>query len=277
MPYTVLYLITALLYAGLTVAALTRMRRPAGPREGTSALAPALDRAGTPLALLLHALLLHQALFAPEGTNLHFGVAMSLIAWLVVAIYWMESFWYPLGVLRLIVLPPAALAVLLPLLMPAQHLLAYSGMPLFTAHLVLSMVAYSLITIAAVHAGLAWVLESRLHAAGSVPTLLRGLPPLMSLERLAFRILGLGFALLTLTVVSGVFFSEALFGKPFTFTHKVLFGVLAWLVFALLLAGRHWRGWRGRTAMRWTLAGFAFLMLAYVGSKFVLEILLHRV
>jgi len=77
-------------------------------------------------------------------------------------------------------------------------------------------------------------------------------------------------------VVSGVFFSEQLFGKPFTLSSKTFFAILSWLIFGGLLAGHFVRGWRGRTAVRWTLAGFTMLLLAYVGSKFVLEVVLDR-
>jgi ABC-type uncharacterized transport system permease subunit len=76
--------------------------------------------------------------------------------------------------------------------------------------------------------------------------------------------------------VSGVFFSEQLFGKAFTFTHKVFFGIVSWFIFGGLLAGHFFRGWRGRTAVHWTLAGFTALLLAYVGSKVVLELVLRR-
>jgi ABC-type uncharacterized transport system permease subunit len=76
--------------------------------------------------------------------------------------------------------------------------------------------------------------------------------------------------------VSGVFFSEQLFGKPFTLTHKTVFAIVSWLIFGGLLAGHYVRGWRGRTAVYWTLAGFTALLLAYVGSKVVLELILKR-
>ena len=77
-----------------------------------------------------------------------------------------------------------------------------------------------------------------------------------------------------IALVSGVFFSESLFGKALSFNHKTVFAILSWLIFAALLAGRHLRGWRGRVALRWTLAGFVALLLAYVGSRFVLEVIL---
>jgi len=96
------------------------------------------------------------------------------------------------------------------------------------------------------------------------------------MERLLFRLIHVAFLLLTLTLLSGVFFSEELFGKPLTFSHKVLFAFISWFTFGALLVGRHFRGWRGKTALRWTLAGFGILLLAYVGSYFVLDVLLHR-
>ena len=85
-----------------------------------------------------------------------------------------------------------------------------------------------------------------------------------------------GFVLLSLTVLSGIVFSEQLFGTVLKWDHKSVFALLSWFLFAALLAGRRWRGWRGKTALRFTLAGFATLVLAYVGSRFVLEVILHR-
>jgi ABC-type uncharacterized transport system permease subunit len=102
------------------------------------------------------------------------------------------------------------------------------------------------------------------------------LPALMTMERLLFRLIGIGFVLLSLTVLSGVVFSEQLFGQVLKWDHKTVFALLSWLLFGALLLGRRWKGWRGKTALRFTLAGFATLVLAYVGSRFVLEVVLHR-
>ena len=102
------------------------------------------------------------------------------------------------------------------------------------------------------------------------------LPPLLTLERLLFRLIGAAFVLLTLTLATGIIFSESLFGRPLRFDHKSVFAVVSWLTFAALLVGRHFYGWRGRTALRWTLAGFVLLLLAYIGSRFVLEVVLGR-
>ena len=119
------------------------------------------------------------------------------------------------------------------------------------------------------------IIERRLHA-GTLPPSLRSMPPLLTMETLLFRIIAAGFVLLTLTIASGVLFSEELFGRPARFSHKTVFGVLSWLIFGALLCGRWFYGWRGRTAVRWTLAGFLTLVLAYIGSKFVLEVILGR-
>jgi ABC-type uncharacterized transport system permease subunit len=142
-------------------------------------------------------------------------------------------------------------------------------------HLLIAMAAYSLFTIASLHVLLMALLERRLHD-GTLPLALRRLPPLLAMETLLFRIIWAGFILLTLTIASGVVFSEELFGRAAKFNHKTVFGVLSWIVFALLLGGRAIYGWRGRIAVRWTLAGFLMLVLAYIGSKFVLEVILGR-
>jgi ABC-type uncharacterized transport system permease subunit len=96
------------------------------------------------------------------------------------------------------------------------------------------------------------------------------------MEALLFRLIHVAFVLLTLTLASGILFSETLFGKALPFNHKTIFAILSWLIFAALLTGRHLRGWRGRVALRWTLAGFGTLLLAYIGSRFVLEVILGR-
>jgi ABC-type uncharacterized transport system permease subunit len=119
------------------------------------------------------------------------------------------------------------------------------------------------------------VVERRLHHIQDTKFTVN-LPPLLTLESLLFRLLGLGFALLTLTLVTGVVFSEEIFHKPAELNHKTVFAVLSWIIYAVLLGGRRLRGWRGKLAVRWTWFGFVMLLLAYVGSRFVLEVILHR-
>jgi ABC-type uncharacterized transport system permease subunit len=196
--------------------------------------------------------------------------------WLTVLIYWAESLVYDVKGMQALVLPLAAVCALLPAFFAGPETPAYTQTFQFRMHLLVAMLAYSLFTIAALHAALMTMLERRLHQ-GTLAGPLASLPPLMTLEVLLFRILTLGFVLLTLTLGTGFVFSEELFGKVARFNHKTVFGIMSWFIFAALLVGRYGWGWRGRTALRWTLAGFVTLLLAYVGSMFVLEVILGKV
>lgn len=235
------------------------------------------ERGWLAVALVIHGATLAQEIFPPDGAGMRFGfaVALSMMTWLAVALYWIESFYARMEGLQMLGLPLAAICSLLPWLLPGQHLIANASSPVFRLHFLMAMLAYSLFTLAALHAILMAVTEKRLHR-GHMTPLFAGLPPLLTMEALLFRLIHIAFALLTLTLVSGIFFSEQIFGKPLPFNHKTVFAILSWLIFAALLYGRHRYGWRGRTALRWTLAGFAVLLLAYVGSRFVLEVILGR-
>ncbi len=233
-----------------------------------------LERAAILVPLGLHSVLVEAALFDATPLRFGFGHALSVMLWLAVLIYWLESLFVRLDGLQMLVLPLAAVSVVLPALFPGFASSAPDSLA-FRLHLAVAMAAYSLFTIAALQAVMMALLERRLHSGG-----IRGpfalLPPLLTLERLLFRILWIGFVMLTLTLVSGAAFSEQLFGRAMRFEHKSLFAVISWVIFAMLLAGRHLYGWRGRKALRWVAAGFACLLLAYVGSRFVLEVILKR-
>ncbi|CAH1212674.1 CcsA-related protein [Candidatus Nitrotoga sp. BS] len=227
------------------------------------------------LPLALHAYLLYSSLFSSGDLNFGLINALSLILWLTMLVYWLARFFYPIASLQTLVLPLAAGGVLLPALFPAVHPLTNNLSFVLEAHILAAMSAYSLFTIAVLHAGLMSLVEKRLHQA-TLPRVLQGFPPLLTMETLLFRIIGAGFVLLTMTLASGIVFSDQLFGKPWHFNHKMLFGFISWCVFAVLLLGHQYKGWRGRTAVRWTMSGFIFLLLAYLGTQFVLEVLLHR-
>lgn len=262
------YLVTALIYV---LVAADFWRNAEKPASGKSLRWHAgMIAAG----LVLHGWLLYESLFA-GGLNLNLANALSTILWLTVLIYWLADFKHHLYSLQAFVLPPAAFFVLLQKLMPQSHVLPYADRPMFMAHLVIALLAYSLFTFAALHALLMAAAERNLH---QKPSLLKlpDFPPLMTMESLLFRVIGVGFLLLTLTLASGILFSEQLFHEPLRFNHKNVFAILSWLIFGALLAGRQVYGWRGRIAIRWTLSGFVVLLLAYAGSKFVLEILLSR-
>ena len=228
--------------------------------------------------LILHGYILYQSIFIDAGLSFGVGDAISTIVWLTALIYWFSGFFSQLKELQNLIAPiaiVAAIAVLLPLMLPSLRPLENTELPAFKAHLLVALLAYSLLTIAALHAILMTIVEYRLHHPTLSPVLMN-LPPLLVMEKILFRIIWSGFMLLTLTLLSGIIFSQELFGQSVTFSHKTLFGFISWGVFAALLIGREFYGWRGRTAIRWTLTGFTILLLAYIGSKFVLEIILDR-
>lgn len=230
------------------------------------------------IPLTLHGYLLFQDIFSQGGFDLGILHAISLIIWLTLLVYWVARFFYPIGGLQALVLPLAAVAVLLPELFPSDHPLTNTDLFAFKAHITAAMLAYSLFTIAMLHAVLISQVEKRLHHA-AMPRVLRSLPPLLTMEALLFRMITIGFVLLTLTLASGVLFSEQIFGKAWQLNHKmhkVVFGFVSWGVFAVLLWGHRFYGWRGRVAVHWTVSGFILLLLAYLGSKFVIEVLLGK-
>ncbi len=226
-------------------------------------------------AIALQGMGLYGDLFPGDAMHFGFGYALALTLWLALVVYWIETFYTRLEGLQTLVLPIAALCAILPLMFPAQHTLSNVGSLVFRAHFTMAMLAYSLFTLAALHALLMAAAERRLHR-GRLSRALASLPPLLVMESLLFRLIAIAFVMLTLTLATGIVFSETLFGKALAFNHKTLFAMLSWVIFAALLVGRHGYGWRGRKALRWTLAGFIALLLAYVGSRFVLEVILGR-
>ncbi len=227
------------------------------------------------LGLALQAYVIGVTTFAGGQMLLGFGNAASIILWLSVLAYGLSSLRYPMSKVQGWLAAGAVVGIALPLIFPGTRLVPYSNMPGFRIHLTLALLAYSLLFIASVQAILMGTLEKRLHRK-SLGFGSQNLPPLLTLETLLFRLIGAGFAILTLALASGIFFSEEVFGQAIPLTHKTVFALLSWLVFGGLLAGRQLWGWRGRIAARWTVTGFVMLLLAYMGTKFVLEVLLHR-
>ena len=236
----------------------------------------------TALAWAVHGVALWSDAFAPGGLRIGFAIMLSAALWVSVLAYRRDNRNLALAVLRRRVLPCACAAALLPMVFPGTVMSLQNQSSAFGWHVAVAVLAYSTLTIAAFHAVLMALQETRLHAravpaaSGWFGGALDQLPALLTMEKLLFRLIWIGFVLLSLTVLSGVVFSEQLFGRAMRWDHKNVFALLSWLLFAALLAGRQWRGWRGKTALRFTLAGFATLALAYVGSRFVLEVVLHR-
>jgi ABC-type uncharacterized transport system permease subunit len=278
MLLTVLNITTAVVYLMAAIAAWIGMGRSqlteyADATDGTN---PAgLAKILIWLGIMLHAVALFDAMFIEEGWNIGFSHTTSLIGWLTLLSYVVLGNDSRLTRLAALYLAPLAIvAALLPTLLPSERVVLYGGWA-FRLHIGVAIAGYALFTVAALHALLMLFLEKRLQS-GTLNSFDDQLPPLMKVEKLLFRLLFAAFILLTFTLISGVFFSEAVYGKAFQVNYKTVFAAMSWLIFGGLLLG-HWRaGWRGKTAVRWTLIGFVMLLLAYVGSKFVLEFMLKR-
>ncbi len=268
------HVVSSLLYAALAIHFWqTRWRESKRPLL-TLTMQP-WERAAILAALVVQGIGLYTGLFGASGMRFSFSFALSLMLWLAVLIYWIESFHSRMDGLQPMVLPLAALAALAPAVFPQLREVANADAWGFQFHFLTAMLAYSLFTLSALHAVFMGFAERKLHQR-VVTRSLASLPPILSMEALLFRMILVAFCLLTVALVSGVMFSEALFGKAMALDHKTLFAFASWGIFAALLVGRRVYGWRGRVALRWTLAGFMVLLLAYIGSRFVAEVLLGR-
>ena len=222
-------------------------------------------------ASLLHAYGLTQYLMTENG--LQFGVfnaasAISLINSVMILLLTLKR---RTELLTSIVLPLAALSIVLEIQFPNSHLLPANSPLGLQIHIVVSIIAYSLLGLAALFA-IILAIQNRLLHNHHPGGLMRRLPSLQTTEKLLFDTIFAGFISLSLALLSGFAFLEDMFAQHLA--HKTLLAIVAWLVFAILLIGRIQLGWRGRIAIRWTLAGFITLMLAYFGSKFAMEFVL---
>lgn len=255
---------------------------PGSPEPTGGGRPPGPDAANLVLGagLAAHVIALLTGSVAGEGFRFGFAPALSATFLVGIVMLMVERLRSRVDAMRVVVLPATAVAVLLPLFFPGSDFAASRDKPLFMPHLLCGTLAYGVLLLAAFHAGLMRLAERSLHAGGSNASpfarWVEQLPPLLVLERILFRLIGFGFLLLTLTAASGVLFSEQVFGRALTFDHKTVFSLVSWALFGALLLGRRLRGWRGRIALRFTLAGFGLLVLAYVGSRFVLEVVLQR-
>lgn len=209
------------------------------------------------------------------GADARFGFApaLSMTVWLAAAVYAVETQFFPQIRTRWALSTIGVVAVALAALFPGSHL-SNNPSGWLALHLALGVACYGLFGAAVIHAYLMTRAESSIRLAQDPNT---GVP-LLTLERLTFRLAHAGFALLTLTLGAGWLFGDVLYGhgSAWTWNHKTIFGVLAWVTFAILLVGRRFAGWRGKRASRFLYTGSALLLLAYVGTRFVMEVVLGR-
>lgn len=223
-------------------------------------------------AWLLHALALAEGLLG-QPPRFGFAPALSTTVWLVVTVYAVESKLIPELKARWALAAVGAAAVLLSLAFPGSsyNRIASPWLPL---HWALGIASYGLFGAALLHG---WLMSRTERLMRSAHAAEAGVP-LLKLERLTFRFVEAGFILLTASLLAGWFFAETLYGPHLgsMWNHKTIFSVLAWLTFAGLLVGRARLGWRGRKARNVLYLGSGLLLLGYAGSRFVLEVVLHR-
>ncbi|NRA41435.1 MAG: cytochrome c biogenesis protein CcsA [Pseudomonadales bacterium] len=222
-------------------------------------------------AVLAHAWSLEHSIYASNVLNLSLANAASLVfcaIGLISALALMRKM--PIENLMLVFLPLSAFAVLAAWLSPGSNSKIISGEGLIL-HISLSIISYSFISLAALQACMLAIQENQLRA-HNFNGLFQYLPPLQTMEKLLFELIWLGFITLSISIGSGFMFLHDMFAQHLA--HKTILSIAAWWVFAILLFGRQAWGWRGNTAAKWTLSGFSALMLAYFGSKFVLEVIL---
>ncbi|MGB0956184.1 MAG: cytochrome C assembly family protein [Panacagrimonas sp.] len=226
-----------------------------------------------PAALLLHLLAL--GFGAVDQGNLRIGVteAASLFAWQAATLLWLFSLREPISINGAALYPLAAIFVLLAAVNPSPvSEVAISNWKV-SLHVLLSLLSAGLLTLAAAQAITLAIQERLLHRHVLSPADGR-LPPLQTMERILFQLVCVGFALLSLTLLSGLWFVNDWLAQHLA--HKTVLSILAWVIFGVLLWGRWRYGWRGRTAVRWALSGYATLILGYFGSKLILEQILGK-
>ncbi|NOX92810.1 MAG: cytochrome c biogenesis protein CcsA [Gammaproteobacteria bacterium] len=225
------------------------------------------------VAVAFHTITLYNTLFVAGGLNLGFFNALSLITWLIALLVLLAALSNPVESLGVFLLPLASIAISLGMIFPGTRTLPGVYALELKLHIIMSVLAYSLLSIAAVQSVLLAIQDK--HLRNKRPGgFIRALPPMQTMETLLFQLIGLGLAVLTLSLISGGVYLEDMFAQHLA--HKTILSMTAWVVFAVLLWGRWKFGWRGRIAIRWTLSGFFVLLLAYIGSKWVVEIMLGR-
>lgn len=223
------------------------------------------------LGVAIHGLLLFESIASEGGVNLSFFAVSSLIAWSILLLLMVSALTKPVENLGVLLLPLGILTIILEMHFPSSQLLRMDAHWGLRAHVLISLLAYSILALASVQAVMLAVQDHHLrhrHPGGFI----RALPPLQTMETLLFEMIAVGFVLLTLALPTGFLFLDDMFAQHLV--HKTILSVISWLVFGTLLWGRHRFGWRGQKALTWTLVGFVVLMLAYFGSKAVVELIL---
>jgi len=222
------------------------------------------------LALLAHGYFLYRGIDIGVGQNLGVLNLFSLALWLVASIVLLGALYKPIESLSLFVLPLAALSVLLAHAFPTPYIVDTGSDPKMLIHILLSVFAFSVLGVAGAQAVLLAIQDYGLHTK-RMGGFIQKLPPLETMERLLFQMIWAGFLLLTIVFLTSFYSYYGMFTKDLW--GKMVLVTLVWLIFAILLVGRHWFGWRGRRAIYGTLSGFVLLIIVYFSHQLLAEFL----
>ena len=224
------------------------------------------------VAVIFHAVALYNIIFTAQGVDIGFFSALTFTAALMSLLLVVASYSLPIGCLGLLVYPFALITLILRATSEQHILLTDSFTSGLQTHILFSLLAYSLLSIAVAQAILLAIQDKYLH--NKHPSgFLHSLPSLETMETLLFRIITLGVIALSISLLSGFIYLEDMFAQHLV--HKTLLSLIAWVIFVVLLWGHYRFGWRGKMAIKWSISGFTLLMLAYFGSKFVIELVLQ--
>ena len=218
------------------------------------------------VSICIHGWLLHQWIDEPTGQNLSYLNILSMVLWLTALLTILSNFRLAVLNLTLFIFPLAILSIVAIVLFPSTYILNTVHHPKALIHILLSVLAFSFICIAAVQAIFLAIQERSLRTKQT--SLLQVLLPLETMESFLFQTIGIGFILLTTVLITAIIFFHHIFA-PYLI-QKTLLTIVSWLIFAVLLFGRYISGWRGKVAIRGTLLGFVLLLFAYFGSKILI-------
>jgi len=225
----------------------------------------------TILPLLCHGWILHLDIDTEYGQDLSIFNIVSMMFWIISSLVIFSSITRKLGILVMALLPLSGLTLLASHFLTKQSLIDASA-PGYLIHTLISIASISVISLAAIQSLFVNALDNRLKQ--NSPSSIRGMPALQDMENFLFVLIWSGFILLTFSILTAIIFMPNTGGEvPL---HKPILSVSSWITFAILLIGRHRNGWRGKTASRWTIAGFILIILAYFGTRTVLEVILGQ-
>jgi len=227
------------------------------------------------IAMIVQGILLYLTIVARPGLGLTLVHAASFAGWITVALFLLLVIWKRLSILGVFILPLASICVLLTITAPSSTETTVTQSTMATVHLLVALLAYGFLALAVAQALLLQIQENQLRH-GRPGQKMISMPAVETMETTMFALIVTGFLLLTIALASGVIFSEQLYGRVLIFNHHIVLSICAWLSFGTLLLGRYLRGWRGQRATLWTCVGFGILVLAYFGTRLVLEVILGR-